>query len=180
MLETFRALFEWIREYIPPWKIIRIDEQGSKFRSGNPVGILSSTSGVFRTGFHFFVPYFEQISVFTIAYQGIILDSQDNATSDDIPLKFQMYIGYDIFDAQKMDVQVADFDQTLHGEAMSWLAMKISEKTYTELLDNRKAICTELKRSLDTLVAPWGVKIRRVGFKSFVKSKQYTFHSTTF
>lgn len=180
MIEAVLRLFEWLREFFPPWKIIRIDQQGSKFRFGNPIGVATSLNGFRGTGFHFFWPYFESIQLFTIAYQGIILDSQDNATMDDLPLKFKMYIGYEIEDAQKMDILVADFDGTLHGEAMSWLATKISEKDYKELLDNRKSICSDLKRSLDTLVAPWGVKIKRVGFTTFVKSKQYTFHSSTF
>lgn len=165
-MDFLLVLWNALRELFPPFKIIKADEQGSKLHLGRAAGTLGP-------GLHWFWPYFDTISVYNVVYQQIDLPVQTVPTKDGYEVTFSANVGYVINDAQKMELNVQDFDSTLSRAAMGWLATKMGKSTYQQLIDDRTSWQSDMRRTLDTLVTDWGVTIKDVRLTDFCKTRQY-------
>lgn len=156
--------FEWVRQFLPPWVVVRADEQGSWLRWGHPRGMLGP-------GFHWFWPVADQVTIYNVAYQQVDLPAQTVPTKDGKEVTFSANIGYVITDAQLMELNVQDFDSTLQRVAMGLLARKVSGRTYAEVTEERAEYEDAMTRSLATRVKSWGVEIKDVRITDFCRTR---------
>lgn len=133
-------------------------ERGLKFSRGKYVKILNP-------GWHIIVPVFQSYRKVDIRTKVIDVPEQDTITKDNVSIKINAVIYYNIFDATKAVLSVENYGYAVSQLAQTTMRNIVGSVTLDELLTERENISTSICSIVDKATDDWGVKIINVELK---------------
>ena len=133
-------------------------ERGIKFNRGKYSKILSP-------GWHIIIPVFQSYKKIDIRVKVIDVPEQDTITKDNVSIKINAVIYYNIFDAKKAVLSVENYAYAVSQLAQTTMRNIVGSVTLDELLTERDSISTSICAIVDKATDVWGVKIENVELK---------------
>ena len=133
-------------------------EKGIKFTRGKYSKTLDS-------GWHIIWPIFQSLRKIDVRTKVIDVPEQDTITKDNISIKINAVIYYNIFDAKKAVLSVQRYDYAVSQLAQTTMRNIVGSVTLDELLTERDSISSNICSIVDKATDAWGVKIENVELK---------------
>lgn len=133
-------------------------ERGIKFGKGKFKAVLNP-------GWHLILPIFESFRKIDIRVKVIDVPEQDAITKDNVTIKINAVIYYNIFDAKKAMLAVEDYHYAVTQLAQTTMRNIVGSVTLDELLVERETISDNICSIVDKATDEWGVKIQNVELK---------------
>jgi regulator of protease activity HflC (stomatin/prohibitin superfamily) len=140
-------------------KILREYERGVIFRLGRLIGSKGP-------GLIILIPIIDKmmrIDLRTITYD---VPPQDVITRDNVSIKVNAVLYFQVIDPNKAVVSVANFFEATNQIAQTTLRSVLGQVELDDLLANREKINVELQKIIDAQTEPWGVKVSVVEVKN--------------
>jgi len=152
------VLFVFIVVLLLSIKQIDEYEKGIKFTRGKYSKTLDS-------GWHVIWPIFQSLKKIDIRIKVIDVPEQDTITKDNISIKINAVIYYNIFDAKKAVLSVEKYAYAVSQLAQTTMRNIVGSVTLDELLTERDSISSNICSIVDKATDAWGVKIENVELK---------------
>ncbi len=133
-------------------------ERGIKFTCGK-------FSGVMTPGWKIVLPIFQSFKKIDIRTKVIDVPEQEVITKDNVSVKINAVIYYNIFDASKALLQVENFHYAVSQLAQTTMRNSVGSVTLDELLSCRDKISTTICEIVDKATDEWGIKVHDVELK---------------
>lgn len=133
-------------------------ERGIKFTMGR-------FSSVMKPGWRLVIPIFQSYKKIDIRTKVIDVPEQEVITKDNVSVKINAVIYYNIFDASKALLGVEDFHYAVSQLAQTTMRNMVGSVTLDELLSSREQISTNICDIVDKATDGWGVKVQDVELK---------------
>lgn len=133
-------------------------EKGIKFTRGK-------YSKTLEPGWHVVWPIFQSLKKIDIRVKVIDVPEQDTITKDNISIKINAVIYYNIFDAKKAVLSVEKYAYAVSQLAQTTMRNIVGSVTLDELLTERDSISANICSIVDKATDAWGVKIENVELK---------------
>lgn len=133
-------------------------ERGIRFVRGKFSKVLSP-------GWHIIIPIFHSFKKIDMRIKVVDVPEQDAITKDNVTIKINAVIYYNIFDAKKALLSVQDCHYAVTQLAQTTMRNLVGSVTLDELLTDRERISNEICLIVDKATDDWGVKIQNVELK---------------
>jgi len=133
-------------------------ERGLKFARGKYKSIM-------EPGWHIVWPIFESYRKVDIRVKVIDVPEQDAITKDNVTIKINAVIYYNVFDAKKAVLSVENYNYAVSQLAQTTMRNIVGTVTLDELLTERERISSSICDIVDKATDDWGVKIQNVELK---------------
>lgn len=133
-------------------------ERGVRFTTGR-------FSGIMEPGWRIIIPVFQSFQKVDIRTKAVDVPDQNAITRDNVPVKVNAVIYYNVSDAQKAIIEVEDFRFAISQYAQTTMRNIVGEVTLDELLSNRDQIADRIRTIVDTETDAWGLKVQNVELK---------------
>ena len=133
-------------------------ERGIKFTCGK-------FSGVMKPGWNIVLPIFQSYRKIDIRTKVIDVPEQEVITKDNVSVKINAVIYYNIFDASKAILAVENFHYAVSQLAQTTMRNAVGSVTLDELLSSREKISDEICLIVDKATDSWGIKVENVELK---------------
>jgi regulator of protease activity HflC (stomatin/prohibitin superfamily) len=100
------------------------------------------------------IPYWIDTRVITTAFK-----AEKTLTKDTVPVDVDAVLFWQVFDAEKAALAVADYVTAMSWASQTALRDIIGKTQLADMLEGRDKISTELQRIIDDRTEPWGVRI---------------------
>jgi regulator of protease activity HflC (stomatin/prohibitin superfamily) len=140
-------------------KVLREYERGVIFRLGRLIG----TKG---PGLIILIPVVDKMVRVDLRVITYDVPPQDVITRDNVSVKVNAVLYFQVTDANKAIVSVANFFEATSQIAQTTLRSVLGQQELDDLLANREKINAELQRIIDDQTEPWGVKVSVVEVKN--------------
>ncbi len=133
-------------------------ERGIKFTCGK-------FSSIMEPGWRLVLPIFQSYNKIDIRTKVIDVPEQEVITKDNVSVKINAVIYYNIFDASKALLGVENFHYAVSQLAQTTMRNIVGSVTLDELLTSREKISTNICQIVDEATDGWGVKVQNVELK---------------
>lgn len=133
-------------------------ERGIKFTQGK-------FSEVMQPGWRFIIPIFQSYKKIDIRTKVIDVPEQEVITKDNVSIRINAVIYYNIFDAGKALLGVENFHYAVSQLAQTTMRNIVGSVTLDELLVGREKISSEICLIVDKATDAWGIKVQNVELK---------------
>ena len=133
-------------------------ERGIKFTCGK-------FSSIMQPGWRLVFPIFQSYSKIDIRTKVIDVPEQEVITKDNVSVKINAVIYYNIFDASKAVLGVENFHYAVSQLAQTTMRNSVGSVTLDELLSCREKISTTICEIVDKATDEWGIKVHNVELK---------------
>ena len=133
-------------------------ERGIKFTCGK-------FSSIMEPGWRLVFPIFQSYSKIDIRTKVIDVPEQEVITKDNVSVKINAVIYYNIFDASKAVLGVENFHYAVSQLAQTTMRNSVGSVTLDELLSCREKISTTICEIVDKATDEWGIKVHNVELK---------------
>ena len=133
-------------------------ERGIKFTCGK-------FSSIMNPGWRLVFPIFQSYSKIDIRTKVIDVPEQEVITKDNVSVKINAVIYYNIFDASKAVLGVENFHYAVSQLAQTTMRNSVGSVTLDELLSCREKISTTICEIVDKATDEWGIKVQNVELK---------------
>lgn len=133
-------------------------ERGIKFTTGKFTEIM-------EPGWRFVWPVFQNFRKIDIRTKVIDVPEQEVITKDNVSIKINAVIYYNIFDASKALLGVENFHYAVSQLAQTTMRNIVGSVTLDELLTGREKISGEICLIVDKATDAWGIKVQNVELK---------------
>lgn len=133
-------------------------ERGIKFTCGK-------FSGIMKPGWSIVLPIFQSYRKIDIRTKVIDVPEQEVITKDNVSVKINAVIYYNIFDASKALLGVENFHYAVSQLAQTTMRNAVGSVTLDELLSSREKISDEICQIVDKATDNWGIKVGNVELK---------------
>ena len=133
-------------------------ERGIKFTCGK-------FSSIMAPGWNLVFPIFQSYRKIDIRTKVIDVPEQEVITKDNVSVKINAVIYYNIFDASKAILGVENFHYAVSQLAQTTMRNSVVSVTLDELLSCREKISTTICEIVDKASDDWGVKVHDVELK---------------
>ena len=133
-------------------------ERGIKFTCGK-------FSSIMQPGWRLVFPIFQSYSKIDIRTKVIDVPEQEVITKDNVSVKINAVIYYNIFDASKAVLGVENFHYAVSQLAQTTMRNSVGSVTLDELLSCRDKISTTICEIVDKATDEWGIKVQNVELK---------------
>ena len=133
-------------------------ERGIKFTCGK-------FSSIMNPGWNLVFPIFQSFSKIDIRTKVIDVPEQEVITKDNVSVKINAVIYYNIFDASKAVLGVENFHYAVSQLAQTTMRNSVGSVTLDELLSCRDKISTTICEIVDKATDEWGIKVQNVELK---------------
>lgn len=133
-------------------------ERGIKFTCGK-------FSSIMTPGWNLVFPIFQSYSKIDIRTKVIDVPEQEVITKDNVSVKINAVIYYNIFDASKAILGVENFHYAVSQLAQTTMRNSVGSVTLDELLSCREKISTTICEIVDKATDEWGIKVQNVELK---------------
>ena len=133
-------------------------ERGIKFTCGK-------FSGIMKPGWSIVLPIFQSFRKIDIRTRVIDVPEQEAITKDNVSVKINAVIYYNIFDASKALLAVENFHYAVSQLAQTTMRNAVGSVTLDELLSSREKISDEICQIIDKATDNWGIKVGNVELK---------------
>jgi regulator of protease activity HflC (stomatin/prohibitin superfamily) len=140
-------------------KILREYERGVIFRLGRLIG--AKGPGIF-----FLIPIVDKMVRVDLRVITYDIPPQDVITRDNVTVKVNAVLYFQVVDPNKAVVSVANFFEATNQIAQTTLRSVLGQQELDDLLSNRDKINVELQKIIDSQTEPWGVKVSVVEVKN--------------
>lgn len=93
------------------------------------------------------------------------VDAQDTVTRDSVTIRVNAVLYYRITDPEKAILSVTDFRAAIFQASLTVLRNVIGQNNLDEVLKNRDDINSSLRKIVDEITDPWGLKVELVEMK---------------
>lgn len=93
------------------------------------------------------------------------VDAQDTVTRDSVTIRVNAVLYYRIVDAEKAILAVTDFKSAIFQASLTVLRNVIGQNNLDDVLKNRDEINSALRKIVDEITDPWGLKVELVEMK---------------
>lgn len=140
-------------------KVLREYERGVIFRLGRLIG----TKG---PGLIILIPMIDKMVRVDLRVITYDIPPQDVITRDNVSIKVNAVLYFQVIDSNKAIVSVANFFEATSQIAQTTLRSVLGQQELDDLLTNREKINAELQSIIDQQTEPWGVKVSVVEVKN--------------
>ena len=133
-------------------------ERGIKFTCGK-------FSSIMNPGWKLVLPIFQNYKKIDIRTKVIDVPEQEVITKDNVSVKINAVIYYNIFDASKAVLAVENFHYAVSQLAQTTMRNIAGSVTLDELLTGREEISSEICLIVDKATDGWGIKVQNVELK---------------
>jgi len=133
-------------------------ERGVKFQFGKFVRIE-------EPGWRLIWPIIQSMRKIDIRTKVIDVPSQDAITKDNVSVKINAVLYFNVFDAGKSVLAVEDFRYATSQLALTTMRNAVGEVTLDELLTQRDKISDRICKIVDEASEPWGIRVHNVELK---------------
>ncbi len=140
-------------------RIVKEYERGVIFRLGR-------LKGARGPGLIILIPIIEKMVRVDLRVITYDIPSQDVITRDNVSVKVNAVLYFQVMDPNRAIVSVANFFEATSQIAQTTLRSVIGQTEYDDLLANREKINAHLQKIIDEQTEPWGVKVSVVEVKN--------------
>ncbi len=140
-------------------KVLREYERGVIFRLGRLLGAKGP-------GLIILIPIIDKMVRVDLRVITYDVPPQDVITRDNVSVKVNAVVYFQVVDANRAIVSVANFFEATSQIAQTTLRSVLGQHELDDLLANREKINAELQRIIDDQTNPWGVKVSVVEVKN--------------
>ncbi len=133
-------------------------ERGIKFTLGK-------FSKIMNPGWNIVLPIFQSYRKVDIRTKAVDVPEQDTITKDNVSVRINAVIYYQVFDASKAVLEVENFYFAVGQLAQTTMRNAVGAVSLDELLSERDKISTEICKIIDKATDPWGIKVEDVELK---------------
>ncbi len=142
-------------------KIIKEYERGVVFRLGR-------FKGIKEPGVKYVIPGLESMIKLDLRTRTVDIPPQDIITSDNIPIKVNAVLYFNVQDPAKAVLKVKNYQQAISQAALTSLRNVVSKHKLNDVLTQREKINHELREIIDEISDPWGIKVTAVEIKDIL------------
>jgi regulator of protease activity HflC (stomatin/prohibitin superfamily) len=140
-------------------KVLKEYERGVIFRLGRLIGAKGP-------GLIILIPIVDKIVRVDLRVITYDIPSQDVITKDNVSVKVNAVLYFQVTDPNRAIVSVANFFEASSQIAQTTLRSVLGQVELDDLLANREKINAELQQIIDEQTEPWGVKVSVVEVKN--------------
>lgn len=133
-------------------------ERGILFRFGKFAKIL-------KPGWNIVLPIIESYQKIDIRTKAVDVPEQDAITKDNVSIRINAVLYYNVFDASKAIIAVEHYQYAVSQLAQTTMRNAVGAVSLDELLSERDKISTEICKVIDEATDPWGIKVENVELK---------------
>ncbi|HWZ89819.1 MAG TPA: slipin family protein, partial [Polyangiaceae bacterium] len=116
-------------------------------------------------GLFFIIPIVDRVVKVDLRVITLVVPQQEVITSDNVTVKVNAVIFFQVVDAQAAIVRVHDFFEATSQIAQTTLRAALGQSSLDQLLGGRDEINAKLQKIIDSQTSPWGVKVGTVELK---------------
>lgn len=139
-------------------RIIKEYERGVRFTFGK-------FTGVMNPGLRMVPLVFQTHEKIDLRVKAVDVPDQDCITRDNISVRVNAVIYYQVSDAEKALIKVENFFFAVSQMAQTTMRNIVGEVELDELLQNRDKISERIQKIIDVATDPWGIKVEGVDLK---------------
>ncbi len=140
-------------------KIAKEYERGVVFRFGRLIGLKGP-------GLFMIIPLgIDRVTKVDLRVITHVVPAQEVITSDNVSVKVNAVVFFQVVDAKAAIVRVKDFFDATSQIAQTTLRAVLGQSSLDELLGNRDVINAKLQTIIDQQTEPWGIKVGTVELK---------------
>jgi len=140
-------------------RILKEYERGVVFRLGRLIGAKGP-------GIIFLIPFVDKLVRVDLRVITYDIPPQDVITKDNVSVKVNAVLYFQVTDANRSIVSVANFFEATSQIAQTTLRSVLGQVELDELLADREKINSQLQKIIDEQTEPWGVKVSVVEVKN--------------
>ena len=140
-------------------RILKEYERGVVFRLGRLIGAKGP-------GIIFLIPFVDKLVRVDLRVITYDIPPQDVITKDNVSIKVNAVLYFQVTDANRSIVSVANFFEATSQIAQTTLRSVLGQVELDELLADREKINAQLQKIIDEQTEPWGVKVSVVEVKN--------------
>ena len=126
-----------------------------------------------KTGIHFVLPIIDKVTrKLSMKEQILDMEPQPVITKDNVTMKVNAIVFYQITDAKLYTYGIEDVDVALKNLALTTLRNTIGELELDETLSSRDTINSKMRIILDEATDPWGIKVNRVELQQILPPEE--------
>ena len=139
-------------------KIVKEYQRGVRFTLGKFTSMMNP-------GLRIVIPIIQAWDRVDIRVKAIDVPDQDAITKDNVSLKVNAVLYYNVADAKKAIIEVERFDFAVSQLAQTTMRDVCGEVTLDDLLGKREEISNKIMTIVDKATDPWGIKVDAVELK---------------
>lgn len=140
-------------------------ERGLLFTRGKFTRILNP-------GWNLVFPIFQSFEKVDIRTKAVDVPEQEAITKDNVSVKINAVVYYNVFDASKAILEVENFKYAVAQLSQTTMRNAVGAVELDELLNAREKISEEIRKVIDTATDPWGIKVENVELKDISLSEE--------
>lgn len=133
-------------------------ERGVRFTMGR-------FSGIMEPGWRIIIPIFQTYQKVDMRTKAVDVPDQNAITRDNVSVRVNAVIYYNVSDAEKSIIEVEDFRFAISQYAQTTMRNIVGEVTLDELLSSRDQIADRIREIVDKETDAWGLKVQNVELK---------------
>src|SRR5262245_57895615 len=151
MLETFRAIIDFIRTIAWPVYVVSSPHRAVRYSLGKPKHVLGP-------GWYFAFPFFQEIRQTNCAEDTLDVANLPITTWDGESATVSFNLRYRIADVLKYQTMVQDAGMSLHAEASCEVALRTRRREWRNIYRSQGKIARRICDTLTRRVGNWGVE----------------------
>lgn len=122
-------------------------------------------SKILKPGWNLVLPVIQSYRKVDVRTKAVDVPEQDAITKDNVSIRINAVIYYNIFDASKSILAVQDYYYAVGQLAQTTMRNAVGAVTLDELLSEREKISENICKVIDEASDPWGIKVENVELK---------------
>ncbi len=126
---------------------------------------LGKFSKILQPGWHVILPVIHSYSKIDIRTKAVDVPEQEAITKDNISIRINAVLYYNVFDASKAVLAVQNYNYAVAQLAQTTMRNIVGSVSLDELLTEREKLSQEICKIVDAATDPWGIKVENVELK---------------
>lgn len=122
-------------------------------------------SKILNPGWNVVLPIIQSYKKVDVRTRAVDVPEQDAITKDNVSVRINAVIYYNIFEASKAVLAVQDYFYAVGQLAQTTMRNAVGAVTLDELLTSREKISENICKIIDEATDPWGIKVENVELK---------------
>ena len=122
-------------------------------------------SRVLAPGWRVILPVVHSYSKIDIRTKAVDVPEQEAITKDNISIRINAVLYYNVFDASKAVLAVQNYNYAVAQLAQTTMRNIVGSVSLDELLTEREKLSQEICKIVDAATDPWGIKVENVELK---------------
>jgi regulator of protease activity HflC (stomatin/prohibitin superfamily) len=146
-------------------KVVNEYERGVKFTFGKYKGLM-------QPGLRLIIPIIQSWQRVDMRVKAVDVPEQESITKDNITVGINAVIYYKVSDATKAVIEVEHYNYAVSQLAQTTMRNIVGEVELDELLSKRDKVSSEIRKIVDHLTDPWGIKVDSVELKDITLAQE--------